>query len=160
MDDDFLAGLGYNGVTARLKRLSDAFLYQTKEFYTQQAAGIEPNWHMIFVLLEEHEQMTVTEMAGRLGLSHPALVKLTKKMKRKGYLTSVRDKADKRQNYLRLSDRAREELPVLHRYWSASEEALADLMNNSRELLDQLAIVEKNLAERDFSQRVTDNLDA
>ena len=158
MEEDFLSEMGYNGVTARLKRLSDTFLYQTKEFYTRHEAGIEPNWHMIFVLLEEHEQMTVTEMAGRLGLSHPALVKLTKKMKRKGYLTSLRDKADKRQYYLRLSDRAHEELPELHRYWRASEEALADLMNNSRQLLDQLAIVEKNLAERDFSQRVTDNL--
>ncbi|MGB3800141.1 MAG: MarR family transcriptional regulator [Lewinella sp.] len=158
MEEDALAEMGYNGVTARLKRLSDAFLYQTKEFYTRQGAGIEPNWHMIFVLLEEHEQLTVTEMATRLGLSHPALVKLTKKMKRKGYIISVQDRNDKRQYQLRLSDKAVAELPVLHQYWTASEQALADLMDNSRELLHQLSIVEKNLAQKDFTERVMDRL--
>ncbi|WP_116107784.1 MarR family transcriptional regulator [Lewinella sp. IMCC34191] len=158
MEADALAEMGFNGVTARLKRLSDAFLYQTKEFYTGQGAGIEPNWHMIFVLLEEHDQLTVTEMAGRLGLSHPALVKLTKKMKRKGYIVSVQDREDKRQYQLRLSDKAREELPLLHEYWAASERALADLMNDSRELLRQLSVVEKNLTEKDFAARVREHL--
>ena len=148
----------WNGLTARLKRLSDVFLYQTKDFYTRQEAGIEPNWHMIFLLLEKHGQLTVTEMAARLGLSHPALVKLTKKMKAKGYLTSVRDQNDRRQTQLRLSPKAVKELPTLHGYWDAGENALRDLMEGSPELLRLLEVVEQNLCERNFTERMTDNL--
>lgn len=155
-----MAEMGYNGVTARLKRLSDAFLYQTKDFYTEQEAGIEPNWHMIFLLLEKHGQLTVTELARHLGLSHPALVKLTKKMKRKGYLKSEEDPDDRRKYQLLLSDKAKAELPVLHTYWAAGERALAELMNHSNHLLEQLTIVEQKLAASDFRERMTNELEA
>ncbi|MBB4080584.1 DNA-binding MarR family transcriptional regulator [Lewinella aquimaris] len=154
MEDDFLAEMSYNGVTARLKRLSDAFLYQTKEFYTEQDAEIEPNWHMVFLLLEKHGQLTVTEMASQLGQSHPALVKLTKKMKRKGYLISLEDENDRRKYQLTLSDKARAELPLLHRYWEAGDRALREMMDHHTALLDQLAVVEKNMADADFKTRM------
>ena len=150
--------MDWNGLTARLKRLSDAFLYQTKDFYTRQNAGIEPNWLMIFLLLEEHGQLTVTEMSARLGLSHPALVKLTKKMKDQGYLTAVRDQSDRRQSQLRLSEKAIAELPTLHEYWKAGEKSLRDLMDNSPEFLRLLGVLEQNLCERSFTDRILDNL--
>ena len=150
--------MGWNGLTARLKRLSDVFLYQTKDFYTHQEAGIEPNWLIIFLLLEKHGQMTVTEMAASLGLSHPALVKLTKNMKAKGYLTAVRDQADRRQSQLRLSPKAVSELPTLHRYWEAGEKSLRELMEDSPELLRLLEVVEQNLCEKSFTDRIIDNL--
>ncbi len=153
-----MAEMGYNGVTARLKRLSDAFLYQTKDFYNVREAGIEPNWHMVFLLLEKHEQLTVTEMATSLGLSHPALVKLTKKMKRKGYLTSVEDPDDGRKYQLTLSKKARAELPRLHAYWEASERVLAEMMGYSTRLLEELSIVEGQMRDADFHERMVAEL--
>ena len=54
MEEDFLIEMDYAGLTARLKRLSDAFVYSTKEFYKSIDLDIEPNWHMIFLILQKN----------------------------------------------------------------------------------------------------------
>src|SRR5699024_10171458 len=105
MEEDFLVEMGYSGLTARLKRLNDQFVYQTKAFYKAKGVEIDPNWHMIFLLLINYDRLTVMEIAERLKLSHPAIVKLVNKMKAKGYLTSKRDEQDKRKFQLQLSEK-------------------------------------------------------
>src|SRR5699024_3180774 len=113
------AEIGYPGLTARLKRLNDQFVYQTKAFYDMKEIDIEPNWHMIFLLLQKYETMTVMEMAEELNLSHPAIVRLVDKMKKKGYIRSRRDKDDRRKYQLSLSRKAEQKLPQLEEYWKA-----------------------------------------
>lgn len=153
MENDFLEEIGYPGLTGRLKRLNDLFVYQTREFYKRHNVDIEPNWHMLFLLLQKHEKLTVTEIADALHLSHPAIVKLVDKMKKSGYLVSVRDESDKRKFYLELSEKAKNKLPELEKYWDAGIMALRELMENSTELLKQLEVVEKNIFEEDFRER-------
>lgn len=160
MNNDFLVEMEYPGLTARLKRLNDAFVYQTREFYKEKNLAIEPNWHMVFLLLEKHEQLTVTEIADALGLSHPAIVKLMTKMKNKGYVSSVKDKKDKRKSQLQLSKKAKKELPKLHKYWDAGVEALKEMMNDNQELLKQLQIVEDNMDELDYKSRILNKLNS
>ena len=82
MSNDFLYEMGYPGITARLKRLNDLFVVQTKQFYKEFDIDIEPNWHMIFVLLEKEEKLSITEIADFLQISHPGVIKLVKKMKK------------------------------------------------------------------------------
>lgn len=159
MDNDFLVAMGYPGLTARLKRLNDAFVHQTREFYKEKDLAIEPNWHMVFLLLEKHEQLTVTEIAETLGLSHPAIVKLTTKMKDKGYISSVKDQKDKRKSQLQLSEKAKKEIPQLHTYWDAGVKALREMMNDNEELLNQLKIVEDHMDEMDYKTRILHHLD-
>jgi len=154
MEEDFLIEMGYPGLTARLKRLSDLFVYQTKEFYKEHNLDIEPNWHMIFLILKKHNQLTVMEISELLHLSHPAIVKLINKMKKKGYIDSVKDKNDYRKYQLTLSKKAKESLPVLEAYWSAGEQALEELLEGNRKLLEQLSIVEKNIEDSDFKTRM------
>ena len=110
MEEDFLIEMDYAGLTARLKRLSDAFVYSTKEFYKSIDLDIEPNWHMIFLILQKNERMTVMEIAEALRLSHPAIVKLINKMKKHGYIKSEIDASDARKYQLRLSEKALEKL--------------------------------------------------
>lgn len=159
MENDFLVEMGYPGLTGRLKRLNDLFVYQTREFYKSRNLEIEPNWHMIFLLLQKQEEMTVTEIAEALHLSHPAIVKLTKKMKKKGYLESSQDPEDSRKNQLRLSAKAKRELPELERLWQAGNRAIEELLNNSSELLKNLEVVEKNMSRSDFKERMEKILD-
>lgn len=157
MKKDFLIEMGYPGLTARLKRLNDQFVYQTKEFYKTKGLDIEPNWHMIFLLLTENERMTVMEIADQLHLSHPAIVKLINKMKKSGYIISKRDKEDNRKFQLELSRKAKNELPKLQKYWTAGNQAIEEMMNSNKALLDQLEIIEKNMSELDFNQRMQKN---
>ncbi len=158
MDEDFLIAMGYSGLTGRLKRLSDSFIYTTKQYYRDHGLEIEPNWHMIFLLLKKHEKLTVMEMADALRLSHPAIVQLVNKMKKKGYVDSVRDQDDHRKFQLTLSRKALEKLPELELYWEAGNDALKEIMEQQTIILDQLEILEKNIGEADFRERSERNL--
>lgn len=159
MDKDFLIEMEVPGLTARLKRLNDAFVYQTREFYKLKGLEIEPNWHMVFLLLEKYDQLTVTEIAEALGLSHPAIVKLISKMRKKGYVNAIRDKTDKRKSQLELSKKAKKELPQLHNYWQAGISALEEMMADKQELLRQLQVLEEKMDEMDYKSRILKHLD-
>ncbi|WP_422004708.1 MarR family transcriptional regulator [Roseivirga pacifica] len=154
MENDFLIEMGYPGLTGRLKRLSDLFVYQTKEFYKEFEVDIEPNWHMIFMLLQNHEALTVMDMAAMLHLSHPSIIRMVNKMKKNGYIDSVQDEADNRKFYLQLTDKAKRQLPKLETYWQAGNKALEELLESNTELLEQLTIVEKNISTENFKERM------
>lgn len=154
MSEDFLIEMGYAGLTGRLKRLSDAFMYQTRDFYREHNSEIEPNWHMIFLLLQKNETMTVTEIAEALQLSHPAIVKLINKMKKRGYINSNLDPEDNRRYNLVLSQKAIKELPVLEAYWEAGNKALEEMLEHNTLLLEQLEQLEARMAEADFKTRM------
>ncbi|GAB3649689.1 hypothetical protein GCM10028791_15680 [Echinicola sediminis] len=153
MNEDFLIEMGFDGLTGRLKRLSDLFVYQTKEFYRSKKLDIEPNWHMIFLLLQKHKKLTVTEIAAALHISHPAVIKLVNKMKKKGYISSEQDPDDLRKFHLFLSEKAIKELPKLEEYWEVLSEALKELMGNDTALLDHLGRVEDRFSELDYINR-------
>ncbi|RXG12473.1 DNA-binding MarR family transcriptional regulator [Leeuwenhoekiella aestuarii] len=154
MSDDFLIEMGYAGLTGRLKRLSDAFIYQTRDFYREHESDIEPNWHMIFMLLQKNEKMTVTQIADTLQLSHPAIVKLINKMKKRGYVDAEIDSQDNRKYQLMLSQKAKQKLPVLQEYWTAGEKALEELLGFNTRLLDEIQKLEDCMAEADFRTRM------
>lgn len=154
MENDFLMEMGYSGLTGRLKRLSDLFVYQTKEFYKEHGVDIEPNWHIIFLMLQKHENLTVMEIAEAVQLSHPAIVKLINKMKKNGYIRSVLDPTDNRKYQLTLSKKAKSKLPQLQEYWIAGEKALEEMLEHNTELLKQLSIVENNMRKSDFKERM------
>ena len=154
MSEDFLIEMGYAGLTGRLKRLSDAFIYQTRDFYREHESDIEPNWHMIFMLLQKNEKMTVTEIADTLQLSHPAIVKLINKMKKRGYVDAEIDSQDNRKYQLMLSQKAKQKLPVLQEYWTAGEKALEELLDFNTRLLDEIQKLEDRMAEADFRTRM------
>lgn len=154
MEADFLVEMGYTGLTGRLKRLSDAFIYQTRDFYREHESDIEPNWHMIFLLLQKNEKMTVTEIADTLQLSHPAIVKLINKMKKRGYIDSEIDPQDNRKYHLMLSQKAIKKLPVLEQYWIAGEKALEELLGFNTRLLEEIKKLEDRMAEADFKTRM------
>nr|WP_321411586.1 MarR family transcriptional regulator [uncultured Allomuricauda sp.] len=155
MRNDFLYEMGFPGLTGRLKRLNDLFVNQTKQFYKEYDIDIEPNWHMIFLLLEKNEKLSIQEIADNLQISHPGVIKLTKKMKRNGYLDSEHDSEDNRKHLLKLSGKAKQKLPELHRYWRAGNQAIAELLNNNKQLLEALRTVEQNMEVSDFKERMT-----
>lgn len=156
--DDYLVKMDISGLTGRLKRLNDLFVYQTREFYQEFDIDIEPNWHMIFLMLEENENLTVTEMAEATKLSHPAIIKLTNKMKKRGYLESFQDPNDLRKQQLKLSKKARNKMDQLKKYWEAGEKSLNDLVNNRKEFLKEMELLENNLIEKSFKERMVEYL--
>lgn len=151
MSKDFLQTLRYKGFTARIKRLSDSMFYDSKRYFSNYHLDLEPNWHMIFLLLKVEKELTVTEIAKKVKFSHPAIIKITKKMKEKGYLESLQDSSDNRKTILRLSKKGLFHLPAFEEQWEKVDSIIREVVDE--EFLSKLAEIEDNLSKLTISER-------
>ena len=158
MTNDYLRELRYLGVTARLKRLSDALSTSIKELYRSQGFDIEPSWHLVFLYVKRHPETTVTQLADALKLSQPAMTKMLDRMAKRGYLRIRQDGADGRRRCISLSSLALARLPEFERVWGAGENSIRELLAESDALLQGLEQIEDKLQHQSFAQRVTDRL--
>ncbi|TRX59362.1 winged helix DNA-binding protein [Fulvivirga sp. M361] len=149
---DYLKSLQLIGVTARIKRISDKLMHDARRVYDYLDLPIEPNWHLVFLLLKEEKQLSVTEISGALKFSHPAIINIIKKMKASGYVTSTTDPKDSRKQIVQLTEKARKELPNLEAEWDKIKIAVGAIFND--EFLEQLVEVEENMTESDLLDRV------
>ncbi len=156
---DYLQQIGFAGLNSRIKRLSDELLYSTRDYYKNAGLDIEPNWHLIFLLLEEHESLTITEISQELRMSHPACVKIIKKMKKRDYIDTTTDKSDSRKQLLKLSDKAKDRLPLFHKHWDACIETTKDLIKKSPHFLQELSEFESLVSEENYMNRTIKNFD-
>ena len=158
MEKDFLKELGYLGVTARIKRLSDALFYSIKELYDQQRIDIEPSWHLVLLALKQNEQVTMLDLSKWLNLSKPAITKMVNKMQRMGYVDFTSDQNDQRKKIVQLSAKAEKELPKLERIWNAGQKTVEQMLENNPLFLEALSDFEKQQTEQSFSERAIKRL--
>ncbi len=151
MKEDFLKDLEYLGFTARIKRISDKLIYSAIDHYKRIDIGIEPNWHIIFLILKKKEKLTITEISNQLQLSHPAVVKIVKKMKERAYLESVADSSDTRKQFISMTKKAKKELPKFEKEWDNIQQIIQELVDHN--FLEGLSRFEESLNERSFSER-------
>ncbi|CAL2090785.1 MarR family transcriptional regulator [Tenacibaculum sp. 190524A02b] len=143
---DFLKTLKTAGYTARIKRISDGIMHDSRKIYKEIDLDIEPNWHLVFLLLKERDKMTVTEISEALGFSHPAVIKIIKKMKLRGYLYSEVDKKDSRKQQISLSKKALNKLPDFEEEWKKMVVVLNTIFD--KEIATLLDKLEDKLQER------------
>lgn len=156
MEKDFLQGLEFAGFTARVKRLSDNLLYDARKVYQVNTMGIEPNWHLVFLLLKEEKKLSITDLAKSLDFSHPAVIKITKKMESKGFLESNTHPKDKRCQLLQLSKKGIEMLPFFEEKWDNFKVAISELVEE--DFLIELTKLETRLKEVSFFDRCQESL--
>ena len=158
MKNDFLKELGYLVLIARLKRLSDSMLYSIRDLYKLKSIDIEPNWHLVFLILKKHKTRTMTEIAESFQLSQPAIVKIIDKMKKKGYIDIINDTNDNRKRQLQLSKKAISELPFFEKIWNAGQESIREMLEENEEFLNLLEKMEQHLDNKSFKERVLNRL--
>ncbi|MFB6456167.1 MarR family winged helix-turn-helix transcriptional regulator [Chitinophaga sp. Hz27] len=157
-DNDFLRALSYAGISSRIKRLSDALLYGTKEFYKTIGTDIEPNWYLVFRLLKKHKQLSIKEVAARMQFSHPASIKIIRNMQQKGYLEVVTDTVDSRKQLISLSAKAKKAMPRLEKYWDAGLATMKELLEDNEAFSSLLAKFEDKVQENGFKERALRHL--
>ena len=149
---DYLKSLYLIGVTARIKRVSDTLMHDARRVYEYLDLPIEPNWHLVFLLLKKEKQLSVTEISKALKFSHPAIINIIKKMKASGYVTSTTDPEDSRKQIVLLTGKAHKELPNLEAEWDKIKIAVGAIFHS--EFLEQLVKVEEKITESDLLERV------
>lgn len=154
---DFLQQIGFAGLNSRIKRLSDELLYSTRDYYKNAGLDIEPNWHLIFLLLEKNKSLTITEISQELRMSHPACVKIINKMKKQDYIDTKTDEKDSRKQLLELSDKAKNKLPEFHKHWDACIKTTEELIEQSPNFMQELTEFENLVSDKNYMERTLKN---
>lgn len=158
MQYDFVNELGYLAIATRLKRISEAMVHSGRKMYKHLGENIEPNWYLIFKLLDKYEALSVTEMAAKLHFSHPSVITLVNKIEAAGYLTTSTDKKDSRKTIYRLSQKATDKLPHWEKIWEAGTVGVSRLFGEESTFMQDLEKLEIKLSQADFMSRTINEL--
>lgn len=153
MDFDFIRDLGYKALDSRLKRISDRMSHDVRKFYKEFGIDVEPNWYLVFMLLQKRGEISITDIAEPLGYSHPSVVIIVKKMADKGYLITKKDRTDKRKQIISLSPKAIDMLPQLEQVWDSCEKAILKLISEDLTLFSYLDAIDQKLKNESFHNR-------
>jgi len=158
MKNDFIKELGYLAYSTRLKRLSDNLMQSGRRMYQKLDIDIEPNWYLIFKLLEKNNKMGVMEIAEALQLAHPSIITICNKMENAGYLISGKSNNDSRKRVLSLSKKAKNKMPEYNSIWQAGIDAMEHTLK-SINALEHMELLEQRFAEKDFQERTLEALE-
>ena len=103
MEQDFLRELGLLSVVTRLKRLSELMIHDGRRVYKELDMDIEPNWYVIFRLLQKYEELTVMEISDKIGFAHPSVISMVNKMIKAEYLQESKCGLDNRKRLIKLT---------------------------------------------------------
>lgn len=157
-NQDFVSDLGYLSLAVRLKRLSDQMMHGARQLYKQHGLDIEPNWYLIFKLLQEKDCLSITQIGEELRFSHPSVISIVKKMKDKGFLSCTTDTSDSRRQLVRLSKKAMDQLPRFEAFWQAGERSIMTLFSEDDNFLERLCQLEQQYQQTDFMTRTLNEL--
>lgn len=153
MNFDLIKELGYKALDSRFKRISDRMSHDVRRFYKEQGIDIEPNWYLVFMLLQKKGEIPIAAIAEPLGYAHPSVAIIVKKMAEKGYLHLKKGNNDKRMQLVSLTDKALKMLPQLEQVWNSCERAILDVLANDLTILKYLDNIDLELKNNSFHNR-------
>jgi MarR family transcriptional regulator, organic hydroperoxide resistance regulator len=156
---DFMAEMAELTMASRLRRLSDSYWQSVTAIYKQSGVAFEVKWASVFLLIVRQGPVAVTEIADRLGVTHPAVIQIVNELLEAGLIASERSEQDGRKRILTLSDAGRAMLPQVQPIWDAFVAVNRQMLGQqTHNLLQSLTEMEAQLAQRSFLDRVNDVL--
>jgi len=103
-ESDFVESLGVPFLAHRLRRASDLILQGTAPY--MQALGVDapPRSASTLLLLKRQGPAGITDIARRLRLTHPLIIKMVKSLAESGYVSERTDPSDQRRRVISLTD--------------------------------------------------------
>ena len=104
----YYSEIGKVALGSRLRALSESLLADAEQVYAMYQVDLKPKWFPVFHLLSRaREPQAIMEIAGKIGQTHPSVIKLVREMSKAGVVTEQKDKEDKRKTLIVLTDRGR-----------------------------------------------------
>lgn len=113
MSDDFVTALGPAFTAHRMRRLSDAFVESCGAWLAQQGVIAPPRSVSTLRLLAAESPLSVTEVAARIRLSHPFIVRTLGELEQLGLVEVSRDDKDRRRRLVALTGKGAAEVRLL-----------------------------------------------
>jgi ribosomal protein S18 acetylase RimI-like enzyme/DNA-binding transcriptional ArsR family regulator len=124
---DFFNTIGFLGLASRLKRLSDSCMSEVKQIYATAGVDFEPKWFPLFYMLYKQGEITITEAAANLGMTHPHISQLAKEMLKAKLIVSRSNKTDGRSRIIALSTQGKNMANKLEPLWQTIKQAVSDI---------------------------------
>ena len=132
--------------------------HSLRAMYREMQLDTEPNWYLVFWIVKEQPNSSVTEIAQQLRFTHQSVTNMTNKMVQKGYLIHEKDAGDKRKTVFALTPKAEANLPLFTKIWEVGKTVTLELLNKNVEIMKHLETLEKNLEEASFGKRIANRL--
>ena len=143
---------------SRLRKFSEALFAGVDEVYREAGVELPSRCFPVLFLLRDHGELGVSELAERLGQTHPAVSQMSRKLQRHGMIEEGSDPRDERRRLLSLSHRGRTVMSRLEPLWRAIVEAVAEL-ERDHPLSAHLTVLDQALESRGFAERIRSHLD-
>ncbi|HEX5459877.1 MAG TPA: helix-turn-helix domain-containing GNAT family N-acetyltransferase [Steroidobacteraceae bacterium] len=144
---------------SRLRKVSEALYAGVDEVYRNAGVDLPSRCFPILFLLRDHGRLGISELAEKLGQSHPAVSQMSRKLLRHRVVRESPDPKDDRRRLLSLSAHGRSVMTRLEPVWKAIVAAAADL-ESDHPLSQHLTAVDRALETRDFAARIRSRLEA
>ena len=153
--NDILRERGPLFLGSRLKRLAERMQAEVSHVAEQAGLTIQPSQYSLLGTLDRYGPRTIGELTAAMELSQPAITRMAAKLAEMGLVTIDRRHKDQRHKTVSLTERGRVDLEhsKLH-VWPKVEAAVTEMLRGlNGPLLDQVAAIERLLAEKPLDQR-------
>lgn len=154
-EPDFIRSLGLPFLSHRLKRASELILEGATAALRGQGLASPARSGSTLLLLREAGPMGVTEIAYRLRLSHPLIIKLTAAMAAEGLVRDESDPGDNRRRLIALTGKGEAEAARLLAFSAALARTFAAMFAEAgADLFDALGRFEAAAEARPIRDRL------
>ncbi|NET32294.1 MAG: MarR family transcriptional regulator [Cyanothece sp. SIO1E1] len=153
---DFYKAAGGLILGTRLKRLSDRFLQEVGQIYQELEIEFEPSWFPVFFLLREKGDLSMTDIASTMDVSHSAISQMISSLRKRELIQLVEDPQDARRKKVSLTRLGENLLQKVTPVWHSMQLAMPSLWGGEAqqmEFLDGLDALEYRLSQKVFSAK-------
>jgi GNAT superfamily N-acetyltransferase/DNA-binding MarR family transcriptional regulator len=143
---------------SRLRKVSEALYAGVDEVYRSAGVELPSRCFPILFLLRDHGRLGISELAAKLGQTHPAVSQMSRKLLRHRVVRESADPKDDRRRLLALSARGRGLMARLEPVWQAIVAAAADL-ESDHPFSQHLTAIDRALEARGFAARIRARLE-
>ncbi|MBD2060234.1 GNAT family N-acetyltransferase [Oculatella sp. FACHB-28] len=152
---DFYSQVGKVALGSRLRRLSETFTEDAAKIYSLYETNLDPKWFPVFYVLSHQESASITEIAQKIGHSHPSVSQIVKEMSKKKLVKIDKSAEDARVSVVKLSDIGKQLIPNLDKQQLDVTQVVEDLLAEMQhDLWKAIEEVEFLLANQSFFERV------
>ena len=153
---DFYTKTGKLALGSRLRRLGQKLLEDGVKIFQLYEVDLDPKWFPIFYSLSQDGTMSITEIASKIGQTHPSVSQMVKEMKKRGVVTMQKSTSDGRVNKVSLTDKGRAIAVKMDIQLIDVKSATEELLNESHHnLWKAIEDMEFLLSKENFYKRVT-----
>jgi DNA-binding MarR family transcriptional regulator len=144
---------GILAISTRLQRLSDQLRKDGTLIYKANGIDFEPKWFPVIYTLHLRPVLSVVEIAGEIGYTHPSTISLLKELEKEKLIRSKRDKADERKRLIQLTAKGQELIEQMKPVWEVMIEALTELAKTQNNLMLAIGEMEEQMKKLSFFER-------